>query len=406
MKSEDTQIATEEYASLRHELYKIIEARYLILTTSVLAVAAVAAITADNIEKPAVVEWVPLVFFTILIPATIVNHYLTLHFMRLAAYLYVRFEQQRSDFIFERALSALRKQDKSYTAYTWPILLTYLVLIVLADFISLFTLPWSVLWRQPCNASNGWLQLFFALWLIGPLGMIYGTKRARASREEEFRVAWEQAIRASSPRQVEPSDAFRRRAVFVDRDGVINVNRDDDVKRLEEFAFIPRAVEALVDLSKAGLQTIVISNQPTIAERKTTLREVEEIHRLLVDAVKSAGGNVKAVYYCPHAPDEGCECRKPKPGLLLQAAKDNGLDLAKSFLVGDQITDIEAGKRVGCRTILVRTGLGERWLSKKNEWPVAPDRIVSDLYEAVGAVLLTVDAEAEEKEAGNAREVH
>jgi len=390
MRQDDTRIALEEYASLRHELYKIVDARYLILTTSVLAVAAAVAFAADKIDKP-VGAWSPLIFLAILLPAVIVNHYLTLHFMRIAAYLYVRFEKQRSDFIFERALSALQRADKSYKAYTWPILLTYRVLIGLALFVSLYMLPWMSLWNEPCRSATGWWQLIFSISLFVPYGCTIATKRARAAREEEFRVAWAQAIRASSPSQITIDEALRRRAVFVDRDGVININRDDDVKRLEEFAFIPRAVEALVDLSKSGLQVIIISNQPSLAEGKTTAKEIEEIHRVLADAVKSAGGEVKRVYYCPHSPAAGCECRKPKAGLLQQAARECALDLMKCFLIGDQITDVEAGKTVGCRTILVRTGLGERWLEKKAEWRVVPDRIISDLYEAAGVVLAELD---------------
>ncbi len=387
MRREDTQIALEEYSSLRHELYKIIDARYLILTTNVLAVGAGVALAADKIDNPIVLAWVPLVFLAILLPSVIINHYLTLHFMRLAAYLYVRFEQERSDFTFERSLSALQERDRSYTAYTWPILLTYFILIALALLVSFSTLPWIELWRQPYRFSTGLLQSFFGLSLILPLGVVLTTCRARKTREKEFRTAWSEAIRASRPTGLAPTQISQRLAVFVDRDGVINLNRDDDVKRLEEFAFIPKAIQALVELSRAGLQTIVISNQPSIAEGKTTREEVEQIHRVLVEAVISAGGRIEDVYYCPHAQTEACECRKPKPGLLVQAAKQHDLDLARSFLVGDQMTDIEAGKNVGCYTILVRSGLGERWLRSRNEWHTAPDRIVSDLSEAVGVIL-------------------
>ena len=90
-----------------------------------------------------------------------------------------------------------------------------------------------------------------------------------------------------------------------------------------------------------------------------------------------------AVYYCPHRPDENCECRKPKPGMLLRAAREFEIELSCSYLIGDKITDIQAGEQVGCTTILVKTGCGEKCLERQDQWSVTPDYIVSDLAEAV-----------------------
>jgi D-glycero-D-manno-heptose 1,7-bisphosphate phosphatase len=153
-----------------------------------------------------------------------------------------------------------------------------------------------------------------------------------------------------------------RRAVFVDRDGVICRNRNDHVKSWEEFVFLPGAVEAMVWLTRLDLPIVVITNQAIINRGIVSEDVVEDINHRMVLAIEAAGGRVDKVMYCPHRPDEHCACRKPQPGMLLDAARDLGLDLSHSYLVGDAETDMQAGQAVGCHCYMVLTGRGPRQL--------------------------------------------
>lgn len=150
------------------------------------------------------------------------------------------------------------------------------------------------------------------------------------------------------------------KAVLIDRDGVINQNRPDHVKSWGEFVFLPGAVEAMVELTRHGLRTVILTNQAAINRGITGRETVEDIHERMVTALEAAGARVDGVFYCPHRPEERCSCRKPLPGLLLQAAEKLGIDLSQSYLVGDAVSDIAAGRAAGCRTILVMTGRGAR----------------------------------------------
>jgi D-glycero-D-manno-heptose 1,7-bisphosphate phosphatase len=148
--------------------------------------------------------------------------------------------------------------------------------------------------------------------------------------------------------------------VFVDRDGVVNRNRKDHVKSWEEFVFLPRAVEALAELTRHGFKIVILTNQAAINRGITPRETIEEIHARMREVLARAGARVDGVFYCPHRPDERCACRKPKPGLLVQAAEALGIDLRESYLIGDAMSDVAAGSAVGCRTILVMTGRGVR----------------------------------------------
>ena len=181
------------------------------------------------------------------------------------------------------------------------------------------------------------------------------------------------------------------KTIFLDRDGVINENLNNDyVKRWDEFKFLPKAKEAIKILTDADWSIIIISNQAGIGRGIVSAQAVEKINTRMIDEIERCGGKVKAVYYCPHRPDENCECRKPKPGMLLRAAREFGIELSKSYLIGDSITDIQAGAQAGCTTVLVKTGWGKEYLEKRGEWPVNPDYIASDLCEAA-ELLLSLD---------------
>ncbi len=148
------------------------------------------------------------------------------------------------------------------------------------------------------------------------------------------------------------------RAIFLDRDGVICENRSDHVKKWQEFRFLPGAKASLVALSKLDLPIIVVTNQAAVNRGLLSANTLEDIHQQMVAEVAACGGRIDRVIFCPHRPDQSCECRKPKPGMLLQAAEEMKIDLTSSYMVGDAATDLIAGQQVGCRTFLVLTGRG------------------------------------------------
>ncbi len=154
------------------------------------------------------------------------------------------------------------------------------------------------------------------------------------------------------------------RVVFLDRDGVICRDRADYVKSWEEFRFIPGVKAALRALREAGITVLVITNQSVINRGIVTREALESLHGKMMRDIARAGGEISGIYYCPHRPDEGCDCRKPGTALLKQAARDHHLNLKKCVFVGDTLKDLEAGKGVGCRTILVQTGQGPETLKK------------------------------------------
>lgn len=184
------------------------------------------------------------------------------------------------------------------------------------------------------------------------------------------------------------------RAVFLDRDGVINANRPDHVKSWEEFAFLPGALHALRLLRAAGWTTVVVTNQAVIGRGIVSPAVVQAIERRMLEAVQAFGGRIAAVFHCPHRPEDGCDCRKPRPGLLLRAAERFGLDLAQSYLIGDALTDITAGRIVGCRCILVRTGRGREQLLRAPAGIPPADHVAADLLAAVRWLLAHDDPRA------------
>jgi D-glycero-D-manno-heptose 1,7-bisphosphate phosphatase len=146
-----------------------------------------------------------------------------------------------------------------------------------------------------------------------------------------------------------------KRAVFLDRDGVINRKAEEGeyITRWEEFHFLPEVAEGIALLNEAGWSVIVISNQRCVAKGLLSIAELESIHRRMRGELTAAGARLDAVYYCPHEKEPACNCRKPAPGMLLKAAKEHQIDLKLSWMIGDSDTDIEAGRRAGCKTALL-----------------------------------------------------
>ncbi len=145
------------------------------------------------------------------------------------------------------------------------------------------------------------------------------------------------------------------RAVFLDRDGVINEKAPEGsyITDLSHFKLLPGALDAIAKLNQSKFRTFVITNQRGLARGLVTPASIAAIHEYLHDAVRRANGCIEKIYVCPHDYRDDCECRKPKPGMLLSAAREFGLDLKDSWMMGDSMIDVEAGRRAGCRTAYI-----------------------------------------------------
>ena len=173
--------------------------------------------------------------------------------------------------------------------------------------------------------------------------------------------------------------------VFLDRDGVINENRDDYVKSVDELEFLPGAIEAAGRLSSAGIRIVIVSNQQGVGRGMISPESLEQINAAVLSKLAESGVDVSGVYYCPHLKEDDCECRKPKPGLLVKAAGELGFDLNSSVFVGDAPSDVQAGRAAGCATVLVLSGKTSS--AEVHRLPVAPDHVATDLSEAVNWIL-------------------
>ncbi len=176
-----------------------------------------------------------------------------------------------------------------------------------------------------------------------------------------------------------PSAPPERGWIILDRDGVINRDRADYVKTPAELDFLPGSLEAIAALSQAGYGVVVATNQSGVGRGLLSGQDLDAIHAKLAMAVGAAGGQLLGVFVCPHAPDAGCACRKPRAGLLQQIAIWAGIDLAGVPVVGDAARDLEAARSVGALPILVRTGHGERTLRESPD--VAGLTVFADLAE-------------------------
>ncbi len=159
----------------------------------------------------------------------------------------------------------------------------------------------------------------------------------------------------------------KNKAVFLDRDGVINRKRDDYVKSIKELEIFPDIGEGILKLKKMGFLIIVITNQSAINREIITVGELEKIHLTIQKSLGKKNCKIDKFYFCPHRPDENCNCRKPKPGLLLQAINDFSINPAESWMIGDSLTDIQAGKKAGCKSILLKENLSFLQVVKKIE---------------------------------------
>lgn len=152
--------------------------------------------------------------------------------------------------------------------------------------------------------------------------------------------------------------------VILDRDGVINQDSDAYVKSVDEWIPIPDSAEAIARLSQAGYRVVVATNQSGLARGYFTLAELDAMHQKMSALIQAAGGELAGIFFCPHGPEEQCDCRKPRPGLIQQIESQLGISAAGAYLVGDSLRDLQAGQACGCIPLLVLTGKGERTLAK------------------------------------------
>ena len=183
-------------------------------------------------------------------------------------------------------------------------------------------------------------------------------------------------------------------AVFIDRDGTLN-EEVGYVNHPRRLRLLPRSAEAIRRLNRSGLKAVMVTNQSGVARGYFSEEVLHAVNEALVSQLKAEGAYLDGLYVCVHHPTEGeppyrarCDCRKPEPGLLHRAAADLGLDLSRSWVVGDKISDVVTGRRVGASPILVLTGYGlGEWEHRRSRWPTEPDHVAGDLLEAVEWIL-------------------
>ena len=172
--------------------------------------------------------------------------------------------------------------------------------------------------------------------------------------------------------------------VILDRDGVINHDSDDYIKSVEEWNAIEGSIEAIARFNQAGYNVAVASNQSGIARGYFSMSTLNAIHHKMYELVQLAGGHIDGVFFCPHAPADQCECRKPEPGLLYEIADRFTVSLDKVFFIGDSISDIEAARNANAKPVLVRTGKGSKTELELNDNSIP---VFDNLYDAANSIL-------------------
>lgn len=179
---------------------------------------------------------------------------------------------------------------------------------------------------------------------------------------------------------------MQEKIVFLDRDGVINLDSADFIKSPAEWQPIPNSLEAIALLNQAGFKVVVVTNQSGIGRGLFTLATLDAMHAKMRRLAAEKGGVIEAIYYCPHTPEEHCDCRKPKPGLLQQFSRDTGLPLQNLFFVGDAWRDVQTALAVDAHPLLVKTGKGLKTLA---DHPEFDGMVFEDLYAAAQYIAAT-----------------
>ena len=193
--------------------------------------------------------------------------------------------------------------------------------------------------------------------------------------------AWVKSSSEMIRRIISSENMEVQKAVFLDRDGVINKNGAGYIYKWDDFKFLPYVVSSLKRLQKAGYLLFIITNQSGIGRGIFTEKDLVKLNRKIISYLKEQGVNITAIYYCPHHPDAGCACRKPEPGMLIQASKQFDLNLSKSWMIGDSGSDIDAGRQVNTQTVQI--------LHKDSETNgrFKPRFIVKNIKEATDSIL-------------------
>jgi D-glycero-D-manno-heptose 1,7-bisphosphate phosphatase len=179
-------------------------------------------------------------------------------------------------------------------------------------------------------------------------------------------------------------------AIFLDRDGVLIENKPDYVRDWSDVTFFPEAIRALSFPAIRNYKVVIVTNQSAVGRGLISLKIAEEINNRIVKVIRDRGGQVDAFYMCPHEPAAGCSCRKPKPGLLLQAANDLSLDLQRSWMIGDAWSDLLAGQSAGVRqSILLRTGRGAEQALQSRPENITSYLIFDNLLQAIAVIFAT-----------------
>jgi D-glycero-D-manno-heptose 1,7-bisphosphate phosphatase len=171
------------------------------------------------------------------------------------------------------------------------------------------------------------------------------------------------------------------RLLILDRDGVINHDSETFIKSPEEWIPIPGSLEAIARASRSGYHVVVISNQSGLARGLFDIGQLNRIHARMVGEIERVGGTIGAIFFCPHGPDDGCECRKPRAGLLIDLGRRLGVDLKNATVVGDRESDMAAANAVGAHKIIVRTGHGMRAITAMDD--LSDITVCDDLAAAV-----------------------
>ena len=176
-------------------------------------------------------------------------------------------------------------------------------------------------------------------------------------------------------------------AIFLDRDGVLIENKPDYVRDWSQVRVFPQAIHALSLPQIKKYKIVIITNQSVVGRGLISLKTAHEINERLINLIREHGGHIDGVYMCPHKPEDGCSCRKPLPGLLLQAANDLSLDFQRSWMIGDAWSDVQAGEAAGLRkTILLKTGRGTEQLLQARLERVTRNLVFDNLPLALEAI--------------------
>jgi D-glycero-D-manno-heptose 1,7-bisphosphate phosphatase len=176
--------------------------------------------------------------------------------------------------------------------------------------------------------------------------------------------------------------------IFLDRDGVIIENRPDYVRTRDDVSIYPQALDALVSIRESPHKIVIVTNQSAIGRGLMSHEAAQAINSYLISIIEAAGGRIDGIFMCPHAPDQECYCRKPNPGLILEAAQSLSIDLQRSLMVGDALSDILAGHSAGIpQLILVRTGRGIDQLNLPQASELPPFLTFDTLSDALGRLI-------------------